>query len=50
MSVIPALRWWTQEDLKLKANLGYIARPCLKNKETSQVHVTYACNPSYLGG
>lgn len=28
--VIPALRRLSQENLELKASLGYVARPCLK--------------------
>jgi hypothetical protein len=30
--VIPVLRRLRQKDSRLKANLGYIARPCLKRK------------------
>lgn len=30
MLVILALRKWRQEDVKLKSNLGYLLRPCLK--------------------
>jgi hypothetical protein len=32
MSVIPALRWWRQEDLKFKARLGYKVRLSQKEK------------------
>jgi hypothetical protein len=31
--VIPALGKLRQEELKLKASLDYIARPCLKSKK-----------------
>jgi hypothetical protein len=33
MPVIPALRRLRQKDYKFKANLGYIAEPCLKKKK-----------------
>jgi hypothetical protein len=35
LPVIPALKRLRQEDSKFEASLGYIARPCLKNKEIS---------------
>jgi hypothetical protein len=31
--IIPALRRLLEEDLKFKASLGYVARPCLKKKK-----------------
>jgi hypothetical protein len=37
-----------QEDLKVKASLGYIAIPCL-NKNNRLGTVVHVCNPSYLG-
>jgi hypothetical protein len=33
MPVIPALRRLRQEDNKFKVSLGYIVRPCEKEKE-----------------
>jgi hypothetical protein len=37
--VIPAIKRLRQEDLKFKANLSYIGRPCLKKKNTSFPHL-----------
>jgi hypothetical protein len=33
MSIIPVLRRLRQKDHQIKANLGYIMRPCLKKKK-----------------
>jgi hypothetical protein len=33
MPIVPALRRWKLEDLMMEANLGYIARLSLKNKQ-----------------
>jgi hypothetical protein len=33
MPIVPALGMQRQEDNKFKASLGYIAKPCLKNKQ-----------------
>jgi hypothetical protein len=32
-TLIPAMRKLRQEDLEFKVSMGYIARPCLKNKQ-----------------
>jgi hypothetical protein len=44
MPVIPALERLRQEDLEFKASLGYIGRPCLKNKKEK-----IASKPSLTG-
>jgi hypothetical protein len=36
MPIIPALRKLREEILTFEASLGNTARPCLKNKKTSQ--------------
>jgi hypothetical protein len=36
LSVIPVLRKPRQEDSKFKVSLGYIVRPCLKNKNKNK--------------
>jgi hypothetical protein len=38
MPVIPALRMHRQEESKLQARLGYIARLCLKKNKKSNMY------------
>jgi hypothetical protein len=35
---MPALRRWRQEAWKFKATLGYVVRPCLKEKQVHSTH------------
>jgi hypothetical protein len=38
MTIIPAFRRLRQEDCKFKANLGNIARPCLRRKKEKRIN------------
>jgi hypothetical protein len=41
-SVIPALRWWREEDCEFKASLGYIAKPNTNKKLNTEL---FLCGP-----
>jgi hypothetical protein len=43
MLVIPALKRLRQEDCNFKARLGYIGRPCLKNKKKDGTGWSVGC-------